>query len=297
MHGTTASNKAVQKTDLLIAVGARFSDRVINSFERFAKSAKIIHIDIDPAEINKNIYADAFIIGDLKVVLEKLIKKISVKNLSEWNGEIDNLKANAKKQQSKITARAARALHPGFVIQETAKALGENALVVTDVGQHQIWTAQYYPFKTPRTFFSSGGMGTMGYGMGAAVGAKIANPSVPVVLFTGDGSFRMNSAEMATLVKYRLPVLIIIFNNHALGMVRQWQKDFYDSRYYETDLDNRGPDFVKLAAAYDVQGFCVNDEAAFLDALEKSIRLISSGKPALIEVIVDKSKKIVTRVI
>jgi len=289
MHGTIASNKAVEKADLLIAAGARFSDRVTCSTEpdkavRFAKKAKIIHIDIDPAEINKNVSSDAFITGDIKIVLEKLIKKIDVKKTDEWKNEIDKLKVNIYSKK--------KSLHPYFVIQETARAIGGKAIVVTDVGQHQIWTAQFYPFKNPGSFLTSGGMGTMGYGMGAAAGAKIANPGKPVVLFTGDGSFRMDCAEMATFVKYKLPILIIIFNNRTLGMLRQWQNHFFASKYYETDLDNRGPDFIKLADAYDVTGFRTPDEPSFLEALNKSMELLTLGKPALIEVIIGKDEKV-----
>lgn len=321
MHGTIASNKAVQKSDLLIAVGARFSDRVTSGcikddsrlagggcikegsrlagggittdghVERFARKAKIIHIDIDPAEINKNIRADASIIGDLKPVLSTLVKKLPQKFSAEWNGEIGKWKAEAPNDHHRKTA-----LHPRFVIQETAKALGEKTIAVTDVGQHQIWVAQFYPFKNPRSFLSSGGMGTMGFGMGAAAGAKIANPQAPVVLFTGDGCFRMDSAEMATLVKYALPVLIIIFNNRTLGMLRQWQNFFYKARYCETDLNDRCPDFVKLADAYGVNGFRVTDEASFLEALEKSASLLAIGKPALIEAVIDKDERVVPMV-
>jgi len=301
MHGTIASNKAVQKSDLLIALGARFSDRVTNSVtagsvtassvtgnsERFAKNAKIIHIDIDPAEINKNIKTDAFIVGDLKSVLTALIKKIPEKICTDWNSEISGWKTEAIKTFHRKTT--ARAVQPYFVIQETAKALGENAIVVTDVGQHQIWTAQFYPFKNPNSFLSSGGMGTMGFGLGAAAGAKIANPKAPVVLFTGDGCLRMNCGEMATLVKYSLPVLIIVFNNGTLGMLRQWQNLFYKANYSETDLDNRGPDFLNLAAAYDVPAFRAVDEASFLEALKKGKSLLTSGKPVLIEVVIDKN--------
>jgi acetolactate synthase-1/2/3 large subunit len=291
MHGTAASNKAVQNSDLLIAIGARFSDRVTSSVERFARNAKIIHIDIDPAEINKNVRADAFIVGDAKTVLSQLVKKINARVTTEWSGEISAWKSEIPKDHHRKAD-----LHPRFIIQETAKTFGEKAIVVTDVGQHQIWTAQFYPFKNPRSFLSSGGMGTMGYGMGAAVGAKIANPGSPVILFSGDGCFRMNSAEMATFVKYGLPALIIIFNNATLGMLRQWQKLFYESRYSQTDLENRGPDFVKLAAAYGVSGFHAHNEASFLDALKKSARLLESGKPALIEALIDKDERVVPMV-
>ena len=290
MHGTVASNKAVQKADLLIALGARFSDRVTSGGNMFARNAKIIHIDIDPAEINKNIATDAFITGDLKIVLDRLIKKTKAKKSSEWNNEIENLKAKISKDRARKNS-----LHPRFVIQETAKALGDKAIVATDVGQHQIWTAQFYPFKYPRSFLSSGGMGTMGYGMGAAIGAKIANNSAPAVLFTGDGCFKMNQGEMATMVRYGLPVLIIIFNNQTLGMLRQWQNFFYSANYFETDLENN-PDFIRLAGAYGVTGFRAIKETDFLEALKESVKILSKGKPALIEAIIDKDEKVIPMV-
>jgi acetolactate synthase-1/2/3 large subunit len=291
MHGTAASNKAVQKSDLLVAIGARFSDRVTSQVERFARSAKILHIDIDPAEINKNIQSDAFIVGDAKAVLARLVEKLPQKMETGWNGEIDEWKTIIPKDHHHKTA-----LHPRFVIQETAKALGGEAIVVTDVGQHQIWAAQFYPFNRPRTFLSSGGMGTMGYGLGAVVGAKTANPSRPVVLFSGDGCFRMNSGEMATLVYYKLPALIIVFNNRTLGMVRQWQNFFCEGRYSETDLDGRGPDFMKIANAYGVSAFRVDNEASFLEALKKSIAYNGAGRPALIETIINKDERVVPMV-
>jgi len=293
MHGTAASNKAVQKCDLLIALGARFSERVTGNNEKFAKNAKIIHIDIDPAEINKNVSADAFIIGDLKEVLNRLLKKLPEKIITGWGSEIDEWKSIVPEAGNKKNSSGRQSLHPCYVIQETAKMSGENTVVVTDVGQHQIWTARYYPFKTMQKFISSGGMGTMGYGMGAAIGAKIANPAAHVVLFTGDGSFRMNSAEMATMVKYKLPVLIIIFNNRSLGMLRQWQNNMYKSRYHETDLENSGPDFVKLAAAYDVPGFRITDDESFMAALESAVKLLAKSKPVLIEALIDKDEKVV----
>ncbi|MDR1840096.1 MAG: biosynthetic-type acetolactate synthase large subunit [Treponema sp.] len=291
MHGTIASNKAVQNADLLIVAGARFSDRVTSSIEHFARNAKIIHIDIDPAEINKNIGTDASIVGDLKLVLGELIKKIPRELTTGWNGKIEKWKALTPNDHHRKAS-----LHPRFVIRETARVLGEKAVVVTDVGQHQIWTAQFYPFKNQRTFLSSGGMGTMGFGMGAAVGAKIANSDAPVVLFTGDGCFRMDCAEMATLVKYGLPVLIIIFNNRTLGMLRQWQNFFYKSRYSQTDLDDRGPDFIKLAAAYDVRGFRVTDKDSFLQALNEGLNLLACGKPVLIEAVIDKDERVIPMV-
>jgi acetolactate synthase-1/2/3 large subunit len=287
MHGSNASKKAAQKTDLLIAVGARFSDRVTGSENHFARGAKIIHIDIDPAEINKNAAADVFIIGDLKAVLARLVKKTLAKKQTQWSAEIIKWKEADLKEKARK-----KHLHPRFIIRESAKVLGENTIVVTDVGQHQMWSAQYDPFKNSKSFLSSGGMGTMGYGMGASCGAKIANPDNPVVLFTGDGSFRMNSAEMATMVKYKLPILIILFNNNTLGMLRQWQDAFYKGIYFETNLDNCGPDFIALANAYEVTGFRITDESSFLQALEKSKNILASGKPVLIEAVIDKNEKV-----
>jgi len=304
MYGTAASNKAVQKCDLLIALGARFSDRVtgalsINGEKQFAKDAKIVHIDIDPAEINKNQVCDAFIIGNLKEILENMIKKIPEKMTNDWGNKINEWKAleqteknlpNIKNNKNKEKI----VLHPSFIIGETAKKLGEKTIVVTDVGQHQIWTAQYYPFKKPRSFLSSGGMGTMGFGMGAACGAKIVNPENPVVLFTGDGSFKMNSGEIATMMKYKLPILIIIFNNQSLGMLRQWQNNYFKKRYFETGLENHYPDFIKLADAYGMKGFRAADENEFLDALAKSAGILASGFPALIEAVIDKDEIVST---
>jgi acetolactate synthase-1/2/3 large subunit len=291
MHGTVASNKAVQKADLLVAIGARFSDRVTSQVEKFASSAKILHLDIDPAEINKNVQSNFCVVGDVKITLDRILKKLPVKMKTEWNDEIEKWKAAIPKDHHRKTA-----LHPRVVIQETAKRLGDEAIVVTDVGQHQMWTAQFYPFSRPRSFLSSGGMGTMGFGLGAALGAKTANSERPVVLFTGDGCFRMNCAEMATLSHYRLPVLIIIFNNHTLGMVRQWQNFFYGGRYSETDLDNRPPDFVKLAEAYGVTGFRAGDEAEFFRALDQSLKCLAAGKPALIDAIIDKDERVLPMV-
>ena len=291
MHGTAASNKAVQKSDLLIAAGARFSDRVTSQVEKFARNAKILHIDIDPAEINKNIPCDAHVSGDLKIVLRRILENLPAKIETGWKNEIDEWKRIIPRDHHRSTA-----LHPRFVIQKTAEALGAETIAVTDVGQHQMWTAQFFPFSGPRSFLSSGGMGAMGYGLGAAIGAKTANPGKPVALFSGDGCFRMNCAEMSTLVYYRIPVLIIVFNNRTLGMVRQWQNFFYGGRYSETDLDGRGPDFIKLADAYGVSGFRASDENSFLSALEKCRAELAAGKPALIEAVIDKDERVLPMV-
>ncbi|MDR3139748.1 MAG: biosynthetic-type acetolactate synthase large subunit, partial [Treponema sp.] len=265
MHGTVASNKAVQKADLLLAVGARFSDRVTSQVDKFARSARILHLDMDPAEINKNVRADAWVVGDVRQVLGELLKKLPPRMETEWNGEVEKWKAVIPRDHHRKTA-----LHPRFVIRETAKRLGTEAVVVTDVGQHQMWTAQFYPVSRPRSFLTSGGLGTMGFGLGAAEGAKIANPGRPVVLFTGDGCFRMNCAELATLTTYQVPVLVIVFNNRTLGMVRQWQNFFYEGRYSETDLPGH-PDFVKLAEAYGVPAYRAGEEGIFLAVLERAL--------------------------
>jgi acetolactate synthase-1/2/3 large subunit len=291
MHGTVASNKAVQKADLLVVAGARFSDRVTSKVDHFARDARIIHFDIDPAEINKNVRASAWVIGDIKDTLTQVLKKLPKHMDTAWNGEIEKWKAVVPRDHHRKTA-----LHPRFVIQETAKRLGHDAIVATDVGQHQMWAAQFYPVTRPRSFLTSGGMGTMGFGLGAAEGAKVANPKRPVVLFTGDGCFRMNCAEMATLVTYHIPVLIIIFNNGTLGMVRQWQNFFYEGRYSETDLDNRPPDFVKLAGAYGVQAYRAAGEEAFTAALASALKELAAGRPALIDAVIDKDERVLPMV-
>jgi acetolactate synthase-1/2/3 large subunit len=290
MHGTVASNKAVQKADLLVAIGARFSDRVTSRADQFAKGAKILHLDIDPAEINKNVRAQAWVVGDTKKVLTHILAKLPPRVETEWQDDIIKWKEHIPKAHHRDTA-----LHPRFMIQEAAKRLGPEALVATDVGQHQVWTAQFYPFSRPRSFISSGGLGTMGFGLGAALGAKVANPRRPVALFTGDGSFRMNCAEMATLVNYGLPLLIIIFNNRVLGMVRQWQTLFYESRYAETTLD-RPPDFVRLAEAYGLSGYSAGDEPSFLAALDAAMADLARGQPALIDAHIDSDEKVLPMV-
>ena len=305
MHGTTASNKAVQRADLLIAAGARFSDRVTSKPDHFAQNATIIHIDVDPAEINKNRLSDFSIVGDVKEILKAIIKKLprSVKN--QWNGEIERLKKNDTAKtgsgksktvlQLRNTKYSSIALHPRFIMETTAETIGPNAIVATDVGQHQIWTAQYYPIARPRSFISSGGLGAMGFGLGAAAGAKLANPDRPVLLFTGDGSFKMNNGELATLCRYSLPVLIILLNNGSLGMVRQWQHVFCADRFSETEL-TEGPDFTALAASYGVPAFRAASEDEYKKALASALEKIAKGKPAFIEAIVDKNEMVLPMV-
>lgn len=290
MHGSVASNRAIQKADLVIAVGARFSDRVVSKADKFAVDAKILHIDIDPAEINKNVKSEHWIIGDIKRVLGELLTHIPERTENEWNGDVAELKKIVPEAHSRPVP-----LHPKALIEAVAKRMGEDVIVATDVGQHQMWASQFYPLNRPRAFLTSGGLGTMGCGMGLAIGAKVANPQRPVVLFTGDGSFRMNCAEMATAFNYHLPILIVILNNRVLGMVRQWQTLFYDERYAETNLQ-RPPDFVKLAGAYGLMGARAETEAQFLEALDKALSELAEGRAALIEAIIDMDEQVLPMV-
>ena len=294
MHGTVASNKAAQKADLLVAIGARFSDRVTSRSDMFASSAKVLHFDIDPAEINKNIKTNAWVSGDLRETLAALLARLPLKMKTGWDNEIENWKTHVPQTHAKSSAKK-NELHPRLIIEETAKKLGPHCIAVTDVGQHQIWAAQFFPASGPRTFISPGGLGTMGFGLGAACGVKIANPFKPVVLFSGDGSFRMNCAEMSTLAGYKIPVLIIIFNNQSLGMIRQWQSLFYESRYFEADLHS-SPDFVKLADAYGISGFRAHNCNLFLKALETAGLALSEGRSFLIDAIIDKDEKVLPMV-
>jgi acetolactate synthase-1/2/3 large subunit len=291
MHGTVASNKAVQKADLLIAVGARFSDRVTSRADNFAKGAKVLQFDIDPAEVNKNVAAHDWIIGDAKKILAKLLKALPGDMKNEWDDEIEKWKGKVPRAHHSGGAM----LHPRFIMEETARRLGHDAMVVTDVGQHQIWAAQFYPVARPRSFISSGGLGTMGFGLGALLGAKVANPKRPAVLFTGDGSFRMNCGELATLSRYRIPALVVIINNQALGMVRQWQTLFYEGRYAETVLD-RPPDFVKLADAYGLKGYPAENDKTFVEALDLAMKDIASGMSALIDARINEDEKVLPMV-
>jgi len=295
MHGTVASNKATQKADLLIAIGARFSDRVTSKADIFAKTAKVIHFDIDPAEIGKNIETNAWVVGNLKDTLKNLLSKLPPRIETEWDGEIEKWKTHLPQTYTHEVTFAKNALHPRFIIEETAKALGPETIAVTDVGQHQMWTAQFFPAEKPRAFISSGGLGTMGFGLGAACGSKVANPKKPVVLFTGDGSFRMNCAEMATLTNNKIPLLIIVFNNGVLGMVRQWQSFFYESRYSHTTL-SAYPDFLKLCDAYGITGFRAGNRESFKKALHSATAELSAGRAALIEADIDRDENVLPMV-
>ena len=266
MHGTKTSNLGVTKSDLLITVGARFSDRVTGNTAKFAQNAKIIQIDVDAAEINKNIKVDCSIIGDVKEVLKELNKKIHPKNHDAWVKEVEDMKAKypLKYNQEGLTGP--------YVIEELYRVTKGDAIVVTDVGQHQMWAAQYYKYKEPRTLLTSGGLGTMGYGLGAAIGAKFGRPDKVVVNIAGDGCFRMNMNEVATAARNNLPLIEIVINNHVLGMVRQWQTLFYDHRYSSTILDDK-VDFVKFAESMGAVGIRVTKKEEVGPAIEKAIAL------------------------
>ena len=238
MHGTKASNFGVSQCDLLITIGARFSDRVTGNTKTFASNAKIIHIDVDAAEINKNIQVDLGIIGDAKCILSELNNKLERQNHPQWLKQIRDLKDRYPLTYDEST------LTGPYVIEQIDYLTDSNAIICTDVGQHQMWVAQYYQFNKPRTFITSGGLGTMGFGMGAAIGSALATGK-KTVLFTGDGSFGMNMNELSTLSKLQAPVVIIIMNNGVLGMVRQWQNLFFDKHYSQTNLSGM-PDYQKI---------------------------------------------------
>ncbi|MBQ8384750.1 MAG: biosynthetic-type acetolactate synthase large subunit [Spirochaetaceae bacterium] len=274
MHGTKAANTGANRSDLVIALGARFSDRVISDSSKFARNSRILHIDVDPAEINKNIAAHYSLVGSVRELLTRLLPLIQPRTESEWNQEIAQWKQHLPAMYSKKTR-----LHPKFAFEYINRRLGDDTIITTEVGQHQMWAAQFYPFAKPRTFLTSGGLGTMGYGTGAAIGAQLANPDRRVVHIAGDGSFRMNCNELATIAHYQVPVIIVVVNNGTLGMVRQWQHLFYDKRYSETTLDF-GPDFVKLAEAYGIAGSRATNEEEFMAAFD---RAAESGKAAIID--------------
>ena len=282
MHGTKTSNLAVTECDLLLAVGARFSDRVISRLDRFAPNAKIFHIDIDEAEVNKNILAEHYIIGDVKAVLQRIKKGIKTKDRSEWLSFIKDLKQKYPLQYP------GDGLTPQFILDKIYEITNGDAIIATEVGQHQIWTAQYYKFTKPRSFISSGGLGTMGFGLGASIGASIARPGEKVFNIAGDGSFRMNLNELATAVEYNVPVIVVIMNNHALGMVRQWQNMFYDSRYSQTTLDRR-TDFVKLAEAFGAAGFNLTEKEKVESTIKEALNL---NRPVVINCEIDRDLKV-----
>ncbi len=267
MHGTKTSNFGITECDLLIVAGARFSDRVIGNASKFAKNAQILQIDVDPAEINKNIKVDACIIGDVKVVLRKLNARLDPMNHEEWVAHIERMKDMYPLRYDKSV------LTGPYVVEQIYEATKDkDTIIVTEVGQHQMWAAQYYKYKNPRTLLTSGGLGTMGYGLGAAIGAKMACKDKVVINVAGDGCFRMNMNEIATATRYNIPIIQVIINNHVLGMVRQWQTLFYGKRYSQTIL-NDSVDFVKLAEAMGAKAYRVTKKEEFLPVLQEAMDL------------------------
>ncbi len=262
MHGSLASNKLINDCDLLMVIGGRFSDRVVGNENLFAQNAKILHFDIDPAEINKNVVVDAYAIGDIDVILKELIDKIETKEADIWKSHVAFMKDEFGHKVDETTVNA-----PNMLKHIAAKA-GKNTIVATDVGQHQMFTAQHYPFDRPNQLLTSGGLGTMGYGMGAAMGAQLANPDKRVVMITGDGSFKMNFNEIITAVKHKLPVKVFIMHNKALGMVRQWQNLFYDDRFSSTDLEE-DIEYIGFAKSLGAEGYVIDKVDEIDEVLDK----------------------------
>lgn len=282
MHGTKTSNLSVTECDLLIALGTRFSDRVLGNASLFARDARILQIDIDEVEIGKNIRVDHAILGDLKVVLEKLNERLPDQYHKQW---ID--KVMARKGALPMTYSDDGLTGP-YVVERFSELLDENAVIATDVGQHQMWAAQYYKYRKPRHLLTSGGMGTMGYGLGAAIGAKVGCPDSVVVNFAGDGCFRMNMNEIATATRYDIPVIEVVFNNHALGMVRQWQTLFYNKHYSQTVLEDK-VDYVKVAEAMGARAYRVTKKEELDDVIREAV---ACKEPVLIEVVIDQDEKV-----
>ena len=282
MHGTKASNLGVSECDLLVALGARFSDRVIGNPKKFADNAKIIHLDVDAAEINKNIRVDASIVGDLKLVLQKLNKALEQQNHEEWMQKVIALKEKYPLKYDK------EKLSCPYVMETIDRVTKGEALISTDVGQHQMWAAQYYHYTKPRTFLSSGGLGTMGYGLGACIGAQVGQPDKICINIAGDGCFRMNMNELATASRYGIPIIQVVINNHVLGMVRQWQTLFYGKRYSQTVLNDK-VDFCKVAEALGCDAIRVTKKEEMEPALREAI---AKKAPVLIECVIPEDDKV-----
>jgi acetolactate synthase-1/2/3 large subunit len=283
MHGRYGATKALYESDLLIAVGTRFSDRAIGNKLEFSRDRKILQIDIDPAEIGKNIGVTMGIVGDVKIVLKALTAKLSRREHKAWGERVKYIKGHPDNNLEMDSGR----LTPQSVIRGICRRMGDN-VVATDVGQHQMWTTQYYQFKKPRTFITSGGLGAMGFGMGAAIGACVGSGLKRTALFTSDGSFHMNMNEMATAVSNDLPLIIVLLNNHTLGMVRQWQTLFFDGRYSNTSLE-RKTDYVKLAEAFGAKGFKAETNEEYEKCLDEAFQY---GTPVLIDCTIDSDERV-----
>lgn len=284
MHGTYYANYAVSHSDLLIAVGARFDDRVTGRLDTFATQAKVIHIDIDAAELGKNVRPHHILNGDAKLVLQELLSRVEIPQTKEWLDQI----AVWKKEHPLSYCQDGDKIKPQYVIEQLRKLAGEKAIVTTEVGQNQMWAAQYYKVSKPGTFISSGGLGTMGFGLPAAVGAQIGRPDDLVISISGDGSFQMNLQELATIVQQQLPIKIIILNNGYLGMVRQWQELFHNKRYSQTELIPV-PDFVKLADAYGIAGYRVQSPEEVGPVLEQAL---NHPGAVVVDIVIDREENV-----
>ncbi len=282
MHGTKTSNLGVSECDLLIAIGTRFSDRVLGNPKKFASQAKILQFDVDPAEINKNIRVTESVVGDVKEVLKRMNQKLEQLDHNSWK---EHVLAYAKTFPLTYNKEG---LSGPYIIEKIYEMVEGNAIMVTEVGQHQMWAAQYYKYKKPRTLLTSGGLGTMGYGLGAAIGAKTANPDKTVINIAGDGCFRMNMNELATASREKLPIIEVIINNHVLGMVRQWQTLFYEKHYSATVLDD-GVDYVKLSEAMGAAARRVTSKEEFEKAFSEAL---NSRTPFVIDCIIDSDDKV-----
>ncbi|MDD2417861.1 MAG: thiamine pyrophosphate-dependent enzyme, partial [Oscillospiraceae bacterium] len=275
MHGTLAANRAAHQCDLLLVLGARFSDRVAGNRSGFSPNSEVVHIDVDHAEFDKNITAAVRLAGDLKEVLAKLCERSTKMNHTEWVKSVVSCKRKVLANSNDKNALP----DPLYILQTLRALIDDDTIIATDVGQHQMWTAQHFDIRKPRTFLTSGGLGTMGYGLGAAIGAQLAKPEGRVVLISGDGSFHMNLNELTTLASYNLPIVVLVMNNSVLGMVRQWQKVFYDGRFSATD-PHRKTDLVKLAEAFGCKGMRISKNGEVEEVLKSAI---AAGEPVVVD--------------
>jgi acetolactate synthase I/II/III large subunit len=287
MHGAAYANLAIYEADLLIAVGMRFDDRITGKISEFGKNAKVIHIDVDPAEIGKSIPVDVPIVGDAKQILHAFNKNMEtpLEQKTEWLDRIKSLKAEYPLTYDKND----KFIVPQQVIEEVSNQIKDDAIISTDVGEHQMWSAQYIKHYNPRHFVTSGGLGTMGFGLPAAMGVQVANPNSTSIVFSGDGSIQMNIQELSTIANYNLPVKVMLLNNGYLGMVRQWQELFYDKRYSHTDLEGKQPDFMKLADAYGILGIRVEKPEEVKGAIEKAL---AHDGPVFVEFVVNREENV-----